>query len=177
MHNKTIYFQDNREQPLVIYSDGRVYRPDYVDKRDRLIKGRFISFKGRQQKRPVAVGTVYNSTALHHRLVAQAFLPEYKPNLHVDHIDGNPENNCPSNLRMVTQAFNNRAHKEPYRKGKTTSRYRGVSWMKNRGKWRAAITHKYKQIHIGLFDSEEDAKLAYNKKVKELSLPDEALNN
>jgi len=78
---------------------------------------------------------------------------------------------------MVTQAFNNRAHKEPYRKGKTTSKYRGVSWMKSRGKWRAAITHQYKQIHIGLFDSEEAAKLAYNEKVKELKLPREALNN
>jgi hypothetical protein len=45
----------------------------------------------------------------------------------------------------------------------TTSSYRGVSFSKTYSKWKAAIKCNGRNINIGIFDSEEDAALAYNK--------------
>lgn len=41
-----------------------------------------------------------------HRLVAMLFCDGYKEGLFVDHIDGNPKNNCYKNLRWVTLSEN-----------------------------------------------------------------------
>ena len=45
------------------------------------------------------------------------------------------------------------------------SSFRGVSWMKNRGKWRAQITNAAsgKNENLGLFVDEEEAALAYDR--------------
>lgn len=42
-----------------------------------------------------------------------------------------------------------------------TSGEKGVSWYKPSRKWRAKITANGKQIHIGHFDSFDDAVVAY----------------
>lgn len=42
------------------------------------------------------------------------------------------------------------------------SSYRGVSWHKQRQKWRVAISINNKSIHIGLFDNILDGALAYD---------------
>ena len=42
-----------------------------------------------------------------------------------------------------------------------TSKLKGVSWHKSKGKWRACITVNGKSKHIGYFDSEEEAHEAY----------------
>lgn len=38
-----------------------------------------------------------------------------------------------------------------------TSGHKGVIWLESRKKWRAYIGYKGKQIHLGNFDSKEDA--------------------
>jgi hypothetical protein len=43
-----------------------------------------------------------------------------------------------------------------------SSQYRGVSWYKRDSKWRAQIRYGGGQVHIGLFEKEEDAACAYN---------------
>ena len=51
----------------------------------------------------------------------------------------------------------------PKRRAATSSQYRGVSYQKNSGKWRAGIEVKSKAINLGEYVSEEAAALAYNK--------------
>ena len=82
----------------------------------------------------------------------------------VDHIDRNSLNNRRSNLRRCTQGqnlFNQRP-----RNG--SSKYKGVSWNKKQKQWSAAIEKNNKQFHLGYFNNEKDAAMAYDAKAKEL---------
>lgn len=78
----------------------------------------------------------------------------------VDHRDGNGLNNQRNNLRPANDS-QNQANRKELRPGKT-SRYRGVRWMKNEGKWLAEITHNYKHKTIGRFIDEDEAARAYD---------------
>ena len=83
----------------------------------------------------------------------------------VDHINGNRLDNRRCNLRFVTyqqNAFN--AHKHQVENG--TSRFKGVSYMKDKHKWRSRIMIGGREKHIGLYGTEEEAALAYNEAAK-----------
>ena len=75
----------------------------------------------------------------------------------VDHKDRNPLNNRWSNLREVTQRVNaqNRSLNSNNKSG-----VRGVYWNNQMHKWHAQIAKDRKKIHLGLFDSFDDAVLA-----------------
>ena len=47
----------------------------------------------------------------------------------------------------------------------TSSHYKGVSWNNKSLRWVAGMKIDNKNIHLGYFKSEEDAALAYNKRV------------
>jgi hypothetical protein len=49
-----------------------------------------------------------------------------------------------------------------------TTGYIGVTWHKTTNKWQAQTMFKGKRIHIGLFNSKDEAALAYNYKLTEL---------
>jgi len=100
-----------------------------------------------------------------HKLVAIVFL-NHKPKgryIVVDHIDNNKTNNKVSNLQITTARNNASKDKKGY-----TSKYTGVSWHKAGKKWSSQIHHKGKKIHIGLYDSEYKAYLAYQAKLKKI---------
>lgn len=83
----------------------------------------------------------------------------------VDHIDGNPLNNRRSNLRVCTQqenTMNKRGSKS------SSSKFKGVSWLKRDKRWYACINKNYKTYAIGYFKNEVDAAKAYDKKAIEL---------
>ena len=75
-----------------------------------------------------------------------------------DHINGNGLDNRRSNLRICTNQ-QNQFNQEP-RIG--SSKYKGVHWHKRDNKWQAQIRIDSNPKHLGLYDNEEDAALAYN---------------
>lgn len=86
----------------------------------------------------------------------------YEPKC-VDHIDRNPANNLPSNLRAATHqqnSFNTLANRDN-RVG-----YKGVT--KVGSKYRAVLCYKGKNIYLGAFPTPEQAHAAYTLKAKEL---------
>lgn len=83
----------------------------------------------------------------------------------VDHIYGNTLDNRRLKLRIATKS-QNAANRITHIK--TTSKYKGVSWHKNRKKWQAYITKDYKTCYLGLHESEEKAATIYNEKAMEL---------
>jgi hypothetical protein len=77
----------------------------------------------------------------------------------IDHIDGDGLNNQKKNLRVCTTSQNQ------FNRGKiknSTSGYKGVTWDKRSKKWLAQININKEHKNLGLFDSKEDAALAYN---------------
>jgi hypothetical protein len=91
----------------------------------------------------------------------------------VEHKDCNKYNNNVENLRLATRQLNNANTRSAKN---SSSIYKGVHWNKKLSKWSACITKDYKQIYLGLFESEEEAALAYNKQA-ELLYGDYALLN
>lgn len=58
--------------------------------------------------------------------------------------------------------------KHNYKDGRVSSKYIGIGFNKKSELWRATITYKSIEIHIGYFKNEIDAALAYNQKAIEL---------
>lgn len=72
----------------------------------------------------------------------------------IDHIDGDPANNRLENLRSVTQQANT---KNGRLSKNNTSGANGVRFEGRLGKWVARVSHQRRTIHVGVFDSLEDA--------------------
>ena len=79
----------------------------------------------------------------------------------IDHEDRNKSNNVWTNLRDVRSRQQN-LFNQNIRIDNTTG-YKGVYWHEIAQKWMASITHDYKQIYLGLFQTKEQAAQAYNK--------------
>lgn len=82
------------------------------------------------------------------------------PKDQIDHINNVRGDNRIVNLREATNAENQGNRKI---KVGCSSKYKGVGWNKQNKKWQTKICVDYKQIHIGCYDNEEEAALAYNK--------------
>lgn len=96
---------------------------------------------------------VKGRTVLMHRQIANC--PKGKV---VDHKDGNPLNNCRSNLRVCTNADNRRNSKAPLSPEK--KQFRGV--FRFRKGWRAVIKVDYKNLYGSVCKTPEDAARGYD---------------
>ena len=115
----------------------------------------FATFSGKTfyAGRKLAGGTINM-----HRVIMAA--PE---GLFVDHIDHNGLNNRRSNLRLCTYKQNN-CNTLP-RKG-CSSKYKGVSYSKDKKRFRVCIQHNKKSYFLGYFKDEIAAAKAYDKAAK-----------
>ena len=82
----------------------------------------------------------------------------------IDHWDGNPANNRIANLREATDGLNTvntRARKN------SKSGMRGVHWSSLEGRWRSSFKSNGRSIHLGWFDTKEEAQESYQRAAKE----------
>ena len=90
-----------------------------------------------------------------HRLVAQEFI--YKPDEYkeVNHLDLNKSNNHVTNLQWCDRKQNINHY---YENSNKSSKYKGVSYSKERNKWSAYIDINKKRLSLGRFETELQAK-------------------
>lgn len=89
-----------------------------------------------------------------HRLLLNAPKGSY-----VDHVNGDRLDNRKENLRLCTKQENSWNRKPT----KGSSKYKGIWFVKSRKKWRSCIRVNGKAMHLGYYETEEEAALAYNK--------------
>jgi hypothetical protein len=94
-----------------------------------------------------------------HREILNA--PDY---LHVDHINGDTLDNREKNIRLATSA-ENAWNRDKYKNN--TTGYKGVTYEKGRGKFRAQITVHGKPINLGRYDEAIDAALVYDRAARQ----------
>lgn len=100
-----------------------------------------------------------------HQVIAIAFLNHITcgHKLVVNHIDGDKTNNKSSNLEIVTQREN-----ANLKRFISSSKYVGVHWHKPNSKWVSRIWVNGKRKHLGYFNDEYNAYLAYQKVLNSL---------
>lgn len=92
-----------------------------------------------------------------HRLVWLYVYGEW-PVEQIDHRNGDRDDNRIVNLRAASQAENNGNSRRPKH---NTSGFKGVGLQKTDRKWRARIKRAGRSIHLGTFDTPEEAHAAY----------------
>lgn len=90
---------------------------------------------------------------LAHR-IAFAVMTGRMPTGEIDHISGNGTDNRWSNLREVSHAENLRNQRMCRN---NSSGCMGVSFHKKSAKWRARISFSEGELHLGLFDTKDEA--------------------
>ena len=88
-----------------------------------------------------------------------------RPEITIDHVDGNPFNNQRSNLRLASCSQNG-CNRGPL--VGSSSKFKGVYWNKSAAKWKAEVAYSGKRFHLGYFEDEEAAARAYDVRAKEL---------
>jgi len=110
-----------------------------------------------------AEGGYKTETIYLHKLVAERFLAEQKTES--NNLVG-AKNGNKLDCRLENITFRSRAIASRKRKTSSKTGYTGVYSENNR--FRAVISVNRKSVHIGMFNTPEEAALAYNKKSKEL---------
>ena len=153
-------FEDKGSYYLMYDNRGNVC---LIDKEDyeKISKG----YWGKYQNSNYFCSNIEGKKYWLHRYIMNAQKGKY-----VDHINNNFDDYRKINLRICSNAENNR--NRGLQKN-NTSGYPGVNWVKREQKWRARIKVDGKEQHLGLFSDINDAiqakKAAEEKYFKEFS--------
>lgn len=96
--------------------------------------------------------SINGKKVLLHRYLMGMHEEEYSIKKVVDHINGDKLDDRVQNLRVCE-------HKDNMKNIRKGNKVIGVSQLKN-GKWAARIMHNYKGMHLGYFDTEQEAVIA-----------------
>ena len=110
-----------------------------------------------------------------HRLIWEAFNGPTPKGHHIHHVDGDGHNNALSNLRCVTPSGNHMGHRKPY-KGKTTSKYRGVSFCKLTKLWTTQVCRMGVRHNGPRFEDELEAAITRDSLARDLGYPEDGMN-
>jgi len=116
-----------------------------------------------RQKKKGALRNTDNFQTFLHRVIMRVSNSE----IFVDHKDHDGLNNTKSNLRLCSKSENDRNSRKSTKRA-TTSRYLGVAWKKDKGKWRVDICKNRERTFVGYFTNEEDAAKAYDEAANKL---------
>jgi hypothetical protein len=95
-----------------------------------------------------------------HRVIAERVLGrELVADECVDHINSNGMDNRRENLRVCSHQNNIKNRRKPQN---NTSGYKGVSYRNNAKKYASAIRVAPKTVYLGLFETAQEAALAYD---------------
>lgn len=86
------------------------------------------------------------------------------PSLDVDHWNGDGTDNRRGNLRPADRSLNNANQRQKL----GVSRFKGVHWHKQAGKWHAQISFRGVRKSLGVHAVEEDAARAYDRAAVEI---------
>ena len=123
---------------------------------DKLAKDKWHLFENRNKNNYYAVRTEGRKSVFMHRRIMNAL-----PGDIVDHENRNGLDNRKINLRIVTSQQNCWNSERGFYNG--TSKYKGVRLDKRSGRWFATIRHNGKKLHLGMFETEIEAAIAYDK--------------
>jgi hypothetical protein len=111
-------------------------------------------------------------TVKSHRLIYSLMVAPVSARLEIDHQCHQRACSNPTHLRLATHQQN----MQNMRSGRGSSGCKGVSWYKRKSKWYARIGVNWRDKHLGYFDNELDAALAYDAAALELFGPFAATN-
>lgn len=135
--------------------------------------GRILKPQSHKSGKYLGVDLGRGNRKLIHSLVGKAFLGKPDETYEIDHINLNGCDNHLVNLRWVTKSQNQQ------HKGKNKnclSKYKGVTFDKQKNKWKCHLRVNGKIKHIGHYNTEEECALAYNNYIKEQNMNFHILN-
>lgn len=127
-----------------------------IARSNRILKGSVVGSDTGNGYFKVSIDKKYYKV---HRIVWQMLYGNLPDNYVIDHINGDGQDNRLCNLRLATLQENQR---NSVKSKPSTSKYKGVNYDKERGKWKAEFRYNNKSYFIGRFNTEEDAKEAYD---------------
>lgn len=134
-----------------------------------------VKWYASERKSGKCYACAYAGRGAKHRYLHCAVMGGPPSGMEIDHINGDSLDNRRENLRFCTRAQNQCNLRK--RSSATSSKHKGVSKDRRRGKWEAQIRLGGKKKHLGYFEQEIDAARAYNAAARELFGEFARLNN